>query len=120
MRSLEENKTRWQETVKQSKSFDELQRAVKFNAPDSPCEAGCRSVCWKAFLLFQNAPSSSWSHLLLEARNQYSSLREHHLLYIKHPEKLAELTVDPLADDPSVSRCVYQDQLEMAGPKVDI
>ncbi|KAH8848144.1 hypothetical protein MCOR27_010177 [Pyricularia oryzae] len=101
MRSLEENKTRWQETVKQSKSFDELQRAVKFNAPDSPCEAGCRSVCWKAFLLFQNAPSSSWSHLLLEARNQYSSLREHHLLYIKHPEKLAELTVDPLADDPS-------------------
>ncbi|KAI6370941.1 hypothetical protein MCOR25_004073 [Pyricularia grisea] len=101
MRSLDESKTRWQETVKQSNSFDDLQRAVKFNGPDSPCEAGCRSVCWKAFLLFQNAPSSSWSHLLLEARNQYSSLREHHLLYIKHPEKLAELTVDPLADDPS-------------------
>lgn len=101
MRSLEESKTRWQETVKQSNSFDELQRAVKFNGRDSPCEAGCRSVCWKAFLLFQNSPASSWPHLLLEARNKYSSLREHHLLYIKHPEKLAELTVDPLADDPS-------------------
>lgn len=29
------------------------------------------------------------------------------LKYIKHPEALAELTVDPLADDPNVSRLDY-------------
>lgn len=40
-------RTRWGETLKQSSSFADLQRAVKFNGTDSPCVAGCRSVCWK-------------------------------------------------------------------------
>ncbi|KLU81272.1 hypothetical protein MAPG_00363 [Magnaporthiopsis poae ATCC 64411] len=99
MRSLDEMRGRWQETVKHS-GFAELQRAVKFNGPESPCIAGCRSVCWKAFLLFQAVPAADWSHILLESRNSYSSLRDRQLLYIKHPEKLAELPLDPLADVP--------------------
>jgi len=40
--------------------------------------------------------------MLLESRNSYSTLRDHYLKYIKHPEQLAELAVDPLADDPEV------------------
>lgn len=97
---LDESKTRWDETLKQSSSFADLQRAVKFNGPTSPCESGCRSVCWKAFLLFKDVNTSNWSHVLLENRNSYSALREHHLKYIKHPELLNQLSLDPLADDP--------------------
>ncbi|KUI59551.1 TBC1 domain family member 5 [Cytospora mali] len=100
MRTLDESKTRWEETLKQSSSFVDLQRAVKFNGPESPCVAGCRSVCWKAFLLFKDANAANWSHVLLENRNTYSTLREHYLKYIKHPELLNELSLDPLADDP--------------------
>jgi TBC1 domain family member 5 len=124
MRPLTESKLRWDETLKASASFADLQRAVKFNGPNSPCVAGCRSVCWKvgilfsvialpgrlcsnkqqAFLLFQDASSANWSHVLLESRNTYSALREHYLRYVKHPEQLAELELDPLADDPEVGK----------------
>lgn len=86
--------------MEHSSSFSDLQRAVKFNGASSPCVAGCRSVCWKAFLLFQGAASSDWSLVLRGARHFYSSISDQHLKYIKHPEKLNELTFDPLADDP--------------------
>jgi len=95
-------RSRWDETLKASASFADLQRAVKFNGPGSPCLAGSRSVCWKAFLLFHDAAATNWSHILLETRNTYSTLRDHYLKYIKHPEQLAELSLDPLADDPEV------------------
>lgn len=95
--------TRWHETIRHSTSLSDLQRAVKFNGPSSPCVAGCRSVCWKAFLLGQGSGLSSWSHALLESRSTYSSLRDHFLKYIKHPEYLANVSSDPLADDADVS-----------------
>jgi TBC1 domain family protein 5 len=57
-------------------------------------------VCWKAFLLFEGAASSDWSLVLRGAREFYSFISGQHLKYIKHPEKLNELTFDPLADDP--------------------
>lgn len=41
-----------------------------------------------------------WSQLLREKRELYSERRDHFLRFIKHPESLAELTTDPLADDP--------------------
>jgi TBC1 domain family protein 5 len=51
----------------------------------------------------------------VDARNQYSSLREQYLRYIKHPERLAELSYDPLADDPdSPWDAVRQDELTRA------
>lgn len=86
--------------MKHSSSFASLQRAIKFNGLESPCLSGCRSVCWKTFLLFQDSAQSDWSHILLEARNSYSSLRDQYLKYIKHPEKLSDLSLDPLADVP--------------------
>lgn len=42
----------------------------------------------------------SWFQLLREKREQYSEDRDHFLRFIKHPESLAKLTIDPLADDP--------------------
>ncbi|KAI1486135.1 rab-GTPase-TBC domain-containing protein [Biscogniauxia mediterranea] len=99
MRSLVEATARWQETLKHSSSLAELQQAVKENGPASPCILGCRSICWKAFLLNQTANTINWSHALLESRSTYASLRDHFLKYIKHPEYLTAGTSDPLADD---------------------
>ncbi|KAI0179971.1 RabGAP/TBC [Hypoxylon sp. FL1284] len=99
MRSLVDSTARWQETLKHSNSIADLRQAVKDNGPSSPCISGCRSVCWKAFLLNQTSGTTSWSHALLESRNAYSSLRDHFLRYIKHPEHLTAASVDPLADD---------------------
>ncbi|KAK8056016.1 hypothetical protein PG993_001243 [Apiospora rasikravindrae] len=99
MRSLAESTKRWQETVKHS-SLADLQRAVKFNGPSSPCISGCRSICWKTFLLGHGSSTTSWTHTLLESRSTYASLRDHFLKYINHPEYLATVNTDPLADDP--------------------
>ncbi|KAK0646571.1 rab-GTPase-TBC domain-containing protein [Cercophora newfieldiana] len=100
MRSYSESKARWEETLRHGTSIADLQRAVKFNGPTSPCVAGSRSVCWKAFLLFRDAPFSHWPLVLAESRSLYDSLCAQHLQYIRHPEQLAALSFDPLADDP--------------------
>ncbi|KAI8963903.1 RabGAP/TBC [Daldinia sp. FL1419] len=99
MRSLVESTTRWQETLKYSTSLTDLQRAVKDNGSSSPCILGCRSICWKAFLLSQSTNTVDWSHTISESRSTYSSLRDHFLKYIKHPEYLTADSADPLADD---------------------
>lgn len=93
-------RSRWEETFKGGSSVVDLQRAVKFNGPNSPCVAGLRSVCWKAFLLFRVAPAEQWPELLRKSRASYSALCDQHLRYIRHPEQLAALSIDPLADDP--------------------
>ncbi|KAH9898895.1 RabGAP/TBC [Xylariomycetidae sp. FL2044] len=100
MRSVAESIARWQETLKHSASLADLQQAVKRNGAASPCVSGCRSICWKAFLLSQTTNTANWSHALLESRSTYASLRDHFLKYIKHPEYLAAAPSDPLADDP--------------------
>ncbi|KAI1103763.1 RabGAP/TBC [Jackrogersella minutella] len=99
MRSLVDSTTRWQETLKHSTSLVDLQLAVKDSSLNSPCISGCRSICWKTFLLNQTADITSWSHAILESRSTYSSLRDHFLRYIKHPEHLTTASCDPLADD---------------------
>ncbi|KAK7941021.1 uncharacterized protein PG986_013408 [Apiospora aurea] len=99
MRSLAESTERWQETAKHS-SLADLQRAVRFNGPSSPCISGCRSICWKSFLLGHGSSTTSWTHALLESRSTYAFLRDHFLKYINHPEYLATVNTDPLADDP--------------------
>ncbi|KAI1450941.1 RabGAP/TBC [Annulohypoxylon stygium] len=99
MRSLVEATTRWQETLKYSTSLRDLQQAVKDNGPNSPCISGCRSICWKAFLLSQSTDPTSWSNTILESRGTYASLKDHYLKYIKNPEHLTAASSDPLADD---------------------
>lgn len=45
-------------------------------------------------------PAPGWPGALRPLRDSYSAVRKHHLRYIKHPELLNELPLDPLADDP--------------------
>lgn len=54
------------------------------------------------FLLSKDG-EASWSQSLRQKRELYSERRDHFLKFINHPEALAELTIDPLADDPKVS-----------------
>lgn len=93
-------RSRWEATFKDGSTILDLQRAVKFNGPNNPCAAGLRSICWKAFLLFRPAPTEQWPQLLRELRTSYTAVCHQHLRYIRHPEQLAALSVDPLADDP--------------------
>ncbi|RYO77251.1 hypothetical protein DL766_008065 [Monosporascus sp. MC13-8B] len=46
------------------------------------------------------ADIDDWSRSLLELRSEYSSLRNHFLKYVNHPECLTAASSDPLADDP--------------------
>lgn len=57
----------------------------------------------QAFLLFKQAPEASWTQSVRSWRQQYEEHRGRLLKFIKHPEALAEVSVDPLADDPDVS-----------------
>lgn len=109
-------------------SVDDLQDAVRHNGPSSPCLSGNRSVCWKVsfvgsfrcggmtltqyakvFLLSRDGDDTelSWSQSLHEKRELYSERRDHFLRFINRPETLTELTIDPLADDPKVSRILH-------------
>ncbi|KAM0253578.1 hypothetical protein ACHAQJ_007250 [Trichoderma viride] len=102
MRSLAETQARWQATQTHCTSVDDLQNAVRHNGSSSPCLSGSRSVCWKIFLLSKDGDGTElgWSQSLREKRELYSERRDHFLKFIKHPEALTELTIDPLADDP--------------------
>ncbi|KAG5951030.1 hypothetical protein E4U53_003907 [Claviceps sorghi] len=145
MRSLEETRSRWQTTQKHSASLDELQHAVRYNGSSSPCLSGCRSVCWKVrakqkshesrmapladvtvdagqiFLLSTKTSLSGWTKVLESERRDYQEKRHHLLKYIQHPEALAELSVDPLADDPkSPWNTVRQDEIMRAEIQQDV
>ncbi|ODA82773.1 hypothetical protein RJ55_01282 [Drechmeria coniospora] len=100
MRSLEAARARWDATNKSGSSVADLRRAVEENGPLSPCLSGCRSICWKAFLLSREAPDVSWAQAVRSGRRDYGEKRDRFLKFIEHPEALTELVVDPLADDP--------------------
>ncbi|MCJ1469655.1 hypothetical protein MMC07_008291 [Pseudocyphellaria aurata] len=52
-----------------------------------------------AFLLFENLDKSTWKKTLSDSRSAYTSLREHFLRDIDHPDDLS--AIDPLTDDES-------------------
>ncbi|GJC86522.1 TBC1 domain family member 5 [Colletotrichum liriopes] len=117
MRAFDEAHTRWAETLKNAENLSELQHAVRYNGPSSPCITGCRS----AFLLLQDVAPSDWLHQVSELRSFYSQRRDHFLKFIKHPEELAKVAVDPLTDDPeSPWNTVRQDEIIRAEIAQDV
>ncbi|OAA67743.1 TBC domain-containing protein [Akanthomyces lecanii RCEF 1005] len=121
MRSMEETQVRWEATRKHCTSVADLQRAVKSNGPSSPCLSGCRSVCWKTFLLFQETGADSWIQTLRHTRETYTERRDHFLKFIRHPESLAEISSDPLNDDPeSPWNTLRQDEVIRAEIEQDV
>ncbi|KAF7879276.1 hypothetical protein EAF04_000473 [Stromatinia cepivora] len=96
--SLEDSRRRWQVTIKSASSLIELKKSVRIDGEDNPCKGGLRSVCWKTFLLFQSTEITSWTRGLEDSRSAYTSLREHFLRFIEHPNYLGS-SLDPLDDD---------------------
>lgn len=84
----------------------DLRQAVKDGGGFNPCEDGLRSLCWKGFLLYGPLSQASWPKKLAESRSAYTSLRDHFLKYIDHPDDL-QSAVDPLADDDNVWALSY-------------
>ncbi|KAF4459198.1 TBC1 domain family member 5 [Fusarium albosuccineum] len=75
----------------------------------------------KTFLLSTAAEGLSWSQALDDGRRLYTGHREHFLKYIKHPEALVELSIDPLTDDPnSPWNTVRQDEIVRAEIQQDV
>ncbi|ETN45617.1 uncharacterized protein HMPREF1541_09449 [Cyphellophora europaea CBS 101466] len=91
--------TRWK-TIFESSIGVDLRQAVRDGEGFDPCESGLRSVCWKAFLLYGPVSQASWPKQLADSRGTYTSLRDHFLRFIDHPNDLNS-QADPLADDES-------------------
>jgi TBC1 domain family protein 5 len=63
----------------------------------------------------------SWSQVLDDERQSYTEQRNHFLKYIKHPEALAELNIDPLNEDPnSPWNTIRQDEIIRAEIQQDV
>ncbi|CAI7587432.1 unnamed protein product [Penicillium glandicola] len=98
MRTIEETRKRWDILFSDNDTPSDLRAALRSEQGGNLCNDGLRSVCWKAFLLFDGLDKAEWAPKLDESRDAYCALRDHFLKYIEHPDDL-ESTVDPLADD---------------------
>ncbi|KAI3175595.1 hypothetical protein DTO039G3_2753 [Penicillium roqueforti] len=98
MRTIEETRKRWDILFSDNTTTSDLRAALQSEQGGNLCNDGLRSVCWKAFLLFDGLEKTEWAPKLDESRGAYRALRDHFLKYIEHPDDL-ESTVDPLADD---------------------
>ncbi|KAL8667286.1 MAG: hypothetical protein Q9202_000859 [Teloschistes flavicans] len=99
MLSFQECRERWDATFAKNSNISDLRVAVNDATGQSPCVEGLRSVCWKAFLLFENLDKSTWTKTLSDSRSAYGALRDHFLKDIEHPDDI--LAVDPLTGDDS-------------------
>ncbi|KAL3474192.1 rab-GTPase-TBC domain-containing protein [Aspergillus californicus] len=98
MRGIEDSRQKWNTLFHHRDTPSDLRRALKSEQEDDICNDGLRSICWKAFLLFEDLSRTRWPDKLSEARSAYIALKDHFLRFIKHPDNL-QSTVDPLADD---------------------
>jgi TBC1 domain family protein 5 len=103
MRSIESAKEGW-EALKQYDTLPQLKDAVRLGGGSSIATAGCRSACWKVFLLFDSMNMSTWPRTLSSSRSAYDSLKTHFLRHLDNPDELAA-AYDPLTEDTNVSIC---------------
>lgn len=101
MRSLESARESWQE-LQQYTSLTDLKQGVRLDGKSSVATAGCRSACWKAFLIFESVDSSTWLKTLSSSRSAYNSLKTHFMRHLENPDELAA-NYDPLTDSTDVS-----------------
>lgn len=101
MRSLDSARDSWQE-LKQHQSLKDLKEAVRLDGRSSIATGGCRSACWKAFLIFDSVDMTAWQRTLSSSRSAYNSLRSHCLRHLENPDESGAGN-DPLGDDLEVS-----------------
>ena len=91
---------RWVATFTNIVHISDLRKAVRGTDGQSPCVNGSRSICWKAFLLFEHLDTSTWTKILSDSRSAYGALRDHFLKDIEHPDGIS--ANDPLTGDDKV------------------
>lgn len=101
MRSLDSARDAWK-AFKQYESLQQLKNAVRLERESSIATEGCRSACWKVFLLFDGMNASTWPRTLSSSRSAYDSLKTHFLRHLDNPDELAA-TYDPLTEETHVS-----------------
>lgn len=101
MRDLDTARNSWQ-ALKHYLTLPELREAVRLDGQFSIATDGCRSACWKTFLLFETLDTSTWTRTLSSTRSAYNSLRSH---FLRHIENLDEIDreEDPLSESNEVS-----------------
>ncbi|KAL6236556.1 hypothetical protein BDW75DRAFT_206323 [Aspergillus navahoensis] len=98
MRGIEDSRQRWNSLLDGRDTPSDLRRALESEQERNICNDGLRSICWKAFLLFEDLRQKQWPDKISETRRTYVALKEHFLKYIEHPDDL-QSSIDPLADD---------------------
>ncbi|KAL4944807.1 hypothetical protein BDV06DRAFT_72934 [Aspergillus oleicola] len=98
MKSIDDSRQRWNTLFDGRDTPSDLRYALKSDQDDNICNDGLRSICWKAFLLFEDLGRAQWASKISDARGTYVALKEHFLKYIQHPDDLQSGS-DPLADD---------------------
>ena len=101
MRSLDSARDAW-EILRPHASLQQLKEAVRLENGASVATAGCRSVCWKVFLIFDGMNTSTWPRTLSSSRSAYDSLKTHFLRHLDNPDEIAAAN-DPLMEDTGVS-----------------
>lgn len=105
MRPLDDARGSWEE-VKQYQTLRQLKDAVRLDGDHSIATSGGRSTCWKAFLLFDSADTSTWPRILSSSRSAYNALRAHFLKHLENPDEVTA-GYDPLSVDNEVSAFSY-------------
>jgi len=88
MRSLNSASSSWQD-LKQYHTLTELKQAIRLDGRTSTAATATtslRSMCWKAFLLFESVEADEWPRALLSSRSAYNSLRLHFLRRLEDPD----------------------------------
>ncbi|PWY73825.1 RabGAP/TBC [Aspergillus sclerotioniger CBS 115572] len=98
MRGIEETRQRWNTFFRDNNTTADIRTALRSEQGDKLCDEGLRSICWKAFLLFDDLDRAPWPQKIADSRSAYVALKAHFLKYIEHPDDL-QSAVDPLADD---------------------
>lgn len=101
MRTLDSARESWQE-LKSHHSLPDLKQGVRLDGKSSVATLGCRSACWKVFLVFESVDTSTWMKTLSSSRSAYNSLKSHFLRHIENPDELAA-NYDPLSETSDVS-----------------
>ncbi|KAF5865058.1 hypothetical protein ETB97_005623 [Aspergillus alliaceus] len=98
MRGIEDTRQRWSLLFRDNTTTSDLRTTLRSEQGEKLCNDGLRSICWKAFLLFDNLDRTQWPQRISESRSAYAALKAHFMKYIEHPDDL-QSAVDPLADD---------------------
>ncbi|PYH95529.1 RabGAP/TBC [Aspergillus ellipticus CBS 707.79] len=120
MRGIEETRQRWDALFRDNDTAADFRTTLRSEQGDKLCDEGLRSICWKAFLLFDDLDRAQWPQKIADSRSAYVALKAHFLKFINNPDDL-QSNVDPLADDEeSPWQTLRDDEQTMADISQDV